>query len=49
MSKKWLMYALVYVVFYEFAKRDYDGIIRQVLKLFLREISEVITEVCLLE
>lgn len=40
-----MIYCLLYLVFKEFMKKDYNGVIRQLLKEFLNEMSQVIRTV----
>ena len=39
MTKCELIYCLLYLVFKEFVKKDYNGIVRQVMKLLLHAMS----------
>jgi hypothetical protein len=45
MTKQQFLFSLLYVVFRQFIKNNYNGIIRQLMKLFLREMLQVIGSV----
>ena len=45
MGKKYVLFSLLYFVFYDFMKDNYNGIIRQILKLLLRELKDLINSI----
>ena len=45
MTKKQVLFCLLYFVFYEFTKENYNGIMRQLLKLFIRDMKPFINKI----
>ena len=45
MGKKYVLFSLLYFVFYDFMKENYNGIIRQILKLLLGQLKDLINSI----
>lgn len=45
MGKKQVLFSILYFVFYDFVKESYNGIIRQILKMLLNELKDLINVV----
>lgn len=45
MTPKHFLYCLLYVILREFVGHHYNGVVRQIMKLFLMDIASVIREV----